>query len=164
MLFLGASGIVFIVFAESITGLFTHNSAVVRIASSCLRILSYGNIAFAYGMVMLQSFNGAGDTLTPTLVNFAGCWALEIPLAYWLAVPLGLHSNGVYFFDCDRASGHGDREHYSVPPRAMAAAENLGVRLLRRVNCVGEMWTIHPTRINLAYSRRTKVHANYQGF
>lgn len=97
MLFLGASGIVFIVFAESITGFFTHDAGVVRIASSCLRILSYGNIAFAYGMVMLQSFNGAGDTLTPTLVNFTGCWALEIPLAYWLAVPLGFHSNGVYF-------------------------------------------------------------------
>lgn len=97
MIFLGASGIVFIVFAEAITGLFTHDAAVVHPASSCLRILSYGNIAYAYGMVMLQSFNGAGDTLTPTLVNLFGFWVLEIPIAYWLAVPVGLHSNGVYF-------------------------------------------------------------------
>lgn len=97
MVFLGASGIVFIFFAESITGLFTHDAAVVRLASSCLRILSYGNIAYAYGMVMLQSFNGAGDTFTPTLVNLVGFWVVEIPVAYWLAVPAGLHSNGVYF-------------------------------------------------------------------
>ena len=97
MIFLGSSGVVFIFLAEPITGLFTHDAAVVRFASSCLRILSYGNIAYAYGMVMLQSFNGAGDTLTPTLVNFFGFWVLEIPIAYWLAVPAGLHSNGVYF-------------------------------------------------------------------
>ncbi len=97
MIFLGASGIVFIVFAEPIVGLFTHDATVVRFASSCLRIISYGNMAYAYGMVMLQSFNGAGDTLTPTLVNLFGFWVLEIPIAYWLAVPVGLHSNGVYF-------------------------------------------------------------------
>jgi Na+-driven multidrug efflux pump len=84
-------------FAESIAGLFTNDPAVVRLASSCLRILSYGNIAYAYGMVMLQSFNGAGDTLTPTIVNLFGFWLLEIPVAYWLSVPGGLQSNGVYF-------------------------------------------------------------------
>ncbi|HSU30936.1 MAG TPA: MATE family efflux transporter [Bryobacteraceae bacterium] len=97
MLFLGGSGILFVMFAESIAGLFTSDPAVVRLASSCLRILSYGNVAYAYGMVMLQSFNGAGDTLTPTIVNLFGFWLLEIPVAYWLAVPGGLHSNGVYF-------------------------------------------------------------------
>ncbi|HEY1214528.1 MAG TPA: MATE family efflux transporter, partial [Bryobacteraceae bacterium] len=95
MLFLGGSGILFILFAESIAGLFTSDPAVVGLAASCLRILSYGNVAYAYGMVMLQSFNGAGDTLTPTIVNLFGFWLLEIPVAYWLAVPAGLHSNGV---------------------------------------------------------------------
>lgn len=47
-------------------------------------------------MVMLRAFNGAGDTLTPTIVYFFGFWLLEIPLAYWLAIPAGLRSNGVY--------------------------------------------------------------------
>ena len=97
MLFLGGSGILFVLFAEWIAGLFTSDPAVVGLAASCLRIISYGNVAYAYGMVMLQSFNGAGDTLTPTIVNLFGFWLLEIPVAYWLAVPAGLHSNGVYF-------------------------------------------------------------------
>jgi Na+-driven multidrug efflux pump len=44
----------------------------------------------------MQAFNGAGDTVTPTIVNFFGFWLLEIPLAYWLAIPMRLHSNGVY--------------------------------------------------------------------
>jgi putative MATE family efflux protein len=96
MLFLGAIGIVFIFFAEPIVRLFTHDPEVIPLAASCLRILSYGNIAYAYGMVMLQAFNGAGDTVTPTLVNFFGFWLLEIPLAYFLAIPGGMHSNGVF--------------------------------------------------------------------
>ena len=77
--------------------LFTHDPAVVPLAVSCLRIVSYGNIGYAYGMVMLQAFNGAGDTVTPTIVNFFGFWLFEIPLAYWLAIHLGLHSSGVYW-------------------------------------------------------------------
>ena len=82
--------------AEPIARLFTHDPAVVPLAASCLRIISYGNIGYAYGMVMLQAFNGAGDTVTPTIVNFFGFWMLEIPLAYWLAIPMGLHSKGAY--------------------------------------------------------------------
>ena len=77
--------------------LFTHDPVVVPLAASCLRILSYGNIGYAYGMVMLQAFNGAGDTVTPTIVNLFGFWFLEIPLAYVLAVSKGMHSDGVSF-------------------------------------------------------------------
>ena len=96
MLVLGLIGVVFIFTATPLVRLFTHDPAVVPLAASALRILSYGNIAYAYGMVMLQSFNGAGDTVTPTIVNFFGFWVLEIPLAWWLALHLGLHSTGVY--------------------------------------------------------------------
>jgi Na+-driven multidrug efflux pump len=96
MLFLGSVGVVLVVFAGPIVRLFTNDPAVVSLGASCLRIVSYGNIGYAYGMVMLQAFNGAGDTVTPTIVNFFGFWVLEIPLAYWLAIPRGLHANGVY--------------------------------------------------------------------
>src|SRR5438876_3995498 len=72
-------------------------SGVVPLSTSCLRILSYGNVGYAYGMVMLQAFNGAGDTVTPTIVNLFGFWLLEIPLAWWLALRAGFASNGVFF-------------------------------------------------------------------
>src|SRR5499427_5454946 len=97
MVFLGAVGVVMILFATPVVHLFTNDPAVIPLAASCLRIVSYGNIGYAYGMVMLQAFNGAGDTVTPTWVNLFGFWFLEIPLAYWLAVPLKLRSKGVFF-------------------------------------------------------------------
>jgi Na+-driven multidrug efflux pump len=96
MLFLGGIGLVFMLFAEPVVRLFTQDPQVIPLAASCLRIISYGNIGYAYGMVMLQAFNGAGDTLTPTVVNLFGFWFIEIPLAYCLALPLGLRSNGVF--------------------------------------------------------------------
>src|SRR5208283_4400809 len=76
--------------------LFTHDPAVVPLAAAALRLFSYGNIGYAYGMVMMQAFNGAGDTVTPTVVNFFGFWLLEIPLAYFLAIRAGMQANGVY--------------------------------------------------------------------
>jgi putative MATE family efflux protein len=97
MLFLGSVGLFFVFFAEPVIGLFTSDPAVRPLAVSCLRILSYGNIGYAYGMVMLQAFNGAGDTITPTIVNFFGFCLLELPLAYVLAVPLHLETKGAYY-------------------------------------------------------------------
>jgi Na+-driven multidrug efflux pump len=97
MISLGVIGVFFVLFAEPIIRLFTHDPAVVPLGASCLRIVSYGNIGYAYAFVMLQAFNGAGDTVTPTIVNFFGFWLLEIPLAYWLAIPLGFRSNGVFW-------------------------------------------------------------------
>jgi len=96
MLFMGSVGVFFVLFAGPVVRLFTQDPAVVPLGVSCLRILSYGNIGYAYGMVMLQAFNGAGDTRTPTVVNLFGFWLLEIPLAYALALPLAWRSNGVY--------------------------------------------------------------------
>jgi putative MATE family efflux protein len=97
MIFLGLIGLFFVIFAEPVMRLFTSDPLVVPLAVSCLRILSYGNIGYAYGMVMLQAFNGAGDTVTPTIVNFFGFWLLEIPLAYFLAITARMHSSGVFW-------------------------------------------------------------------
>jgi putative MATE family efflux protein len=97
MIFLGVIGVFFIIFAEHIVRLFTQDPQVLPLAASCLRVVSYGNIGYAYGMVMLQAFNGAGDTITPTIVNFFGFWLLEIPLAYFLAIPMRMQARGAYF-------------------------------------------------------------------
>jgi putative MATE family efflux protein len=97
MLFLGGEGVLLILFAGPLIRLFTHDPAIVPLGVSCLRILSFGNVGYAYGMVMLQAFNGAGDTVTPTVVNFFGFLLFEIPIAYALAIPLGWRSSGVYF-------------------------------------------------------------------
>src|ERR1700691_630972 len=97
VIFLGLIGVIFIFFSEPIVRLFTHDPTVVPLGAACLRIVSYGNVGYAYFMVMMQAFNGAGDTITPTIVNFFGFWLFEIPLAYWLAIPLHMHSNGAFF-------------------------------------------------------------------
>jgi putative MATE family efflux protein len=97
VLFLGSVGVFFVLFAEPVVRLFISDPEVVPLGAACLRIVSYGNLGYAYFMVMMQAFNGAGDTITPTIVNFFGFWLLEIPLAYVLAKPLGMKSNGVFF-------------------------------------------------------------------
>ena len=96
MIFLGTIGVFFFAFATPVVKLFVNDPAVVPIAAAALRTFSCGNIGYAYGMVMLQAFNGAGDTLTPTIVHFFGFWVLELPMAWLLAVPAGLHSQGVF--------------------------------------------------------------------
>jgi putative MATE family efflux protein len=94
-LFMGAVGMFFVAFSAPVIRLFTLDPAIVSVAAACLRIVSIGNLGYAYEMVMMQAFNGAGDTITPTIVNFFGFIVLEIPLAYALAIPFGMHTNGV---------------------------------------------------------------------
>ena len=96
MAFLGSVGLVFIALAPWIIHLFTTDPAIAPTAINSLRIFSTGNIAFAFAMVMLQAFNGAGDTRTPTLVNLVGFWLFEIPLAWFLARHTTLAINGVF--------------------------------------------------------------------
>ncbi len=96
MAFLGGAGLLFFTFAPQLIGLFTNDPAIMPTAVACLRIISCGNVAFAYGMVLMQAFNGAGDTLTPTYVNFFGFWLVEIPVAWWLAMHTRLHVRGVF--------------------------------------------------------------------
>jgi putative MATE family efflux protein len=96
MLFLGAIGLVFIVFAPQIIAIFTTDPAVSPLAVNALRLFSYGNISYSYGMVITAAFNGAGDTATPTALNLICFWLCQIPLAWALAFHTGLGPNGVY--------------------------------------------------------------------
>jgi Na+-driven multidrug efflux pump len=99
MCFLGAVGLVFVVFADPIVSLFTQAAAgpeVHRYATDCLRIVASGFLFYAYGMVITSSFNGAGDTWTPTLINLFVFWLWEIPLAFLLAYTFGLGPRGVF--------------------------------------------------------------------
>lgn len=97
LVFLGAVGLVFVAFAGPIASLFTPEPTVAAHATSALRIVSSGFIFYAYGMVLTQSFNGAGDTRTPTWINLACFWLLELPLAWLLAHSLGLGPKGVHW-------------------------------------------------------------------
>jgi len=96
VLFLGILGVFFVTFATPVVSLFVDDKAVIPIAAMALRTFACGNLAYAYVMVMLQAFNGAGDTITPTIVYFFGFWVLELPLAWWLAVGLHLGSEGAF--------------------------------------------------------------------
>lgn len=95
--FLGLVSLVYILFDEQLVRLFTLDPEVITAGADCLRIMSYGYLILAWGLVMPQAFNGAGDTLTPTKINFVCFWLLEIPLAYFLAMEWGLNERGVYW-------------------------------------------------------------------
>lgn len=97
MVFLGGIAVLFLVFGESIIGLFSQDPGVLSIGGDCLRIISYGYLFYALGMVVVQAFNGAGDTTTPSLINFFCYWLFQIPLAYWLAVSLKMGPAGVFW-------------------------------------------------------------------
>jgi len=96
VLFLGTVGLLFILFAEPIIGWFTTDPEVVPIAVRGLRLLSYGYLSYAYGMVVSAAFNGAGDTVTPTVLNLICFWAVQIPLAYTLAIPMQFGPSGAW--------------------------------------------------------------------
>jgi len=94
--FLGCTGLLFVVFGDVIVRVFSSDPAVVAYGTRALRIISAGFLFYAYGMVLTQAFNGAGDTWTPTLINLFCFWLFEIPLAWLLAQPLGLGPTGVF--------------------------------------------------------------------
>ena len=94
--FLAGVTVLFLVFADEFVHIFTDDPAVVPYAVDCLRYVSYGYVFYAWGMVLVQAFNGAGDTWTPTLINLFCFWVFEIPLAYVLALRAGLGAKGVF--------------------------------------------------------------------
>jgi putative MATE family efflux protein len=96
MICLGVVGLTYVLFARQIIGLFTSDPNVVPYGVDCLRIVACGFLFYAYGMVVTQSFNGAGDTWTPTIINLFVFWMWELPLAYALAIVFGLGPRGVF--------------------------------------------------------------------
>jgi putative MATE family efflux protein len=94
--FLGSIGLLFLVAAPLIVSVFGNDPLTTSYAVSCLRIISAGFFFYAYGMVLSQSFNGAGDTWTPTWLNLVCFWLLELPLAWLLAYPLGWGAAGTF--------------------------------------------------------------------
>lgn len=96
-IFMGTVMIVFIFLSDSIADFFTDEKAVVASAAQCLKIFSLGYFSYAFGMVLVQAFNGAGDTRTPTIMNLVIYWLMQIPLAYLLSVQLSLGAPGVYW-------------------------------------------------------------------
>src|SRR5204862_1560095 len=116
VVFLGVVAVVLISVPEPLIRLFTNDPDVIPFGVDCLRIISYGNLAYAYGMVMVQSFNGAGDTFTPTTINLFGYWLFQIPLAYLLSFHTSLGPSGVF----------------AAIPIAETAIAIVGVTLFRR--------------------------------
>lgn len=96
MILLGFIGIILVAFPEPFIRLFIDNENVIRTGVVGLRIISIGYIAYGLGMVLVNSFNGAGDTSTPLKINIFAFWMVEIPLAYLLAIKAGLNEEGVF--------------------------------------------------------------------
>jgi Na+-driven multidrug efflux pump len=96
MCFLGVVGLLFVLLARPIANIFTTDPAVVPNAVDALRIISLGFLFYAYGMVIAAAFNGAGDTMTPTILNVVVFWLWEIPLAFVLSKTLDFGPRGVY--------------------------------------------------------------------
>jgi Na+-driven multidrug efflux pump len=96
MAFLGLVMIVFLVSSRPILNFFTDDKEVIDYGTNCLQIIALGYLFYGYGMVITQSFNGAGDTRTPTILNLIFFWLVQIPLAYLLSSTFGFGANGVF--------------------------------------------------------------------
>ncbi len=94
--FMGLVMILFLFFSTPIIGIFTQDPAVIAYGAEALQIMGAGYIFYGIGMVMTQALNGAGDTRTPTIINFVGFWLFQIPLAYLLAKGLNMQSTGAF--------------------------------------------------------------------
>ena len=97
MAYMVAVAVLFFLFHEPIIGLFTSDPEVIAVGSEWLRIISYSFFVYGWWMVSVQAFNGAGDTATPTWINFVFFWLIQIPLAWWLALRLDWGSSGVFW-------------------------------------------------------------------
>jgi MATE family, multidrug efflux pump len=97
MIFMAVVAVVYIAFNQELVRIFSREPGVVVAGAECLRIVSYGYLFYAWELVIIQAFNGAGDTITPTKINFVCFWLIEIPVAYVFALKLGAGERGVYW-------------------------------------------------------------------
>jgi Na+-driven multidrug efflux pump len=95
--FMAAVTMVFVMLAPTLVGAFTTDGEVAAVGTRALRIISYGYVLYGWGMVMEQAFNGAGDTMTPTKVNFLCFWLFQIPLAWAFSVWAQKGPDGVFW-------------------------------------------------------------------
>lgn len=95
-IFMGVVSMSFLFFASPIISIFTKEPEVHRFGVLALQIIGSGYIFYGIGMVMIQALNGAGDTKTPTWINFIGFWLFQIPFAYVLAKTFNLGPVGAF--------------------------------------------------------------------
>jgi len=96
MVLLGFVGLILVLIPAPFIKLFIHEPVVLKAGIECLRIVSIGFISYGLGMVLVNSFNGAGDTSTPLKINVFAFWMIEIPLAYILSLKMGMEEEGVF--------------------------------------------------------------------
>lgn len=96
VVFMSVLGACLLIFAPNIVGWFSSEADILRYGTNCLRIMGIGYPAYAAGMIVIQALNGAGDTRTPSIMNFICFWVIQIPVAYWLATSVGIGPNGVF--------------------------------------------------------------------
>ncbi|MBT8308572.1 MAG: MATE family efflux transporter [Maribacter sp.] len=94
--FMAVVSIIYLFFAHEIVGWFNDNPVVIENGGLCLQIIAAGYIFYAYGMVVTQAFNGAGDTQTPTKINFVAFWMFQLPFAYLAAITFKMGALGVF--------------------------------------------------------------------
>jgi Na+-driven multidrug efflux pump len=95
-IFMGVVSVFYLIFAPDIMHLFTREGEVVRQGALCLRVIASGYIFYGYGMVVINAFNGAGDTKTPTFINFICFWLFQLPFAYLMALALDFGPMGIF--------------------------------------------------------------------
>jgi Na+-driven multidrug efflux pump len=96
MIYMGLISIAFLFFPAPLVAIFSSEPTVTRTAVACLSIFGLAYVSYAWGMVLMQAFNGAGDTLTPTLINLFSFWVCQIPIAYLLAIHLSYGPPGAF--------------------------------------------------------------------
>jgi len=94
--FLGLVGLLLLVYADPVVGLFATDADAAMVAATCLRTVSYSYVFWGFGLVTVQAFNGSGDTTTPAWINFFVFWVIQLPLAWSLSVSAGFGPGGVF--------------------------------------------------------------------